>query len=176
MAKVTRIAFDRRSKAKRKLDKFDELPSFDPVRNTKGDCELLVTESTFYVLMSDGEGWQKVAAFTLESVRGHMADRRYLRHCLLDEVKRSECQHDYKGGHRRRPGKYCVKCHEPRPRKWTTCNEINTKCLNERGLMSWSRKVCDERDIYCRRRKGHDGDCSWGGSPRPRPNNVLTLG
>jgi hypothetical protein len=154
VSNVTHIEFDRRSKALRALEKLDTWPAFDEAKNPAGDYTLWANDKTLHVLLSDGTRWHSVARFVAESVARHMTKAAYLRRQQRDEIKRAECQHDYKGKYRKHPGPNCVKCREPRPKKWVACRARNAK-----------KKNCDYKDLYCRRRKGHIGDCSWGGRP-----------
>jgi hypothetical protein len=172
MSNVTHVEFDRRSKALRALEKLDTWPAFDEAENTAGEYILWANDKTLHVLLSDGTRWHSVACFVAESVARHMTNAAYLRRRQRDEIKRAECQHDYKGKFRKHPGPNCVKCREPRPKKWVACGARNTKCPP--GY--WSHEICAYKDRHCRRRKGHTGDCSWGGRPADLADgNVVEL-
>ncbi len=160
MAKVTRIAFDKRSKACRKLDKLNELPKLDPVEDTAGSYLLWSDGETLFVFVSDGKQWVNQVEYDAESIIDHIYGARQGRRALRDEIKRAECQHDYKGPWRKTVGDYCVKCREPRPKKWEKCYSLRPDCENR-----WDPSICPYNERHCRRRKGHTGNCSWGGRP-----------
>lgn len=108
--------------------------------------------------LEDGPGgavWMCRAAYHEDHVVRHLIDRRAYRRRLEKRLVQLRCDHDFNS-------RRCVKCNEPKPLKRPTCGSRPT---------TWTLRKPDgrvsryKRSPRCRRRRGHDGDCSWADDP-----------
>lgn len=99
--------------------------------------------------------WDARTKYDQKKLISHFYDRSAHRRRTQRRIKQLNCAHTF---NRRE----CTKCGAEKPRKYRNCRSRPTS-------WTWRKKdgtkSCFERSPTCRRRLGHEGDCSWEHDP-----------
>lgn len=153
---VIRVAFGGANRIRVQLEEMAALP--EPSLDDLGLATIHSDGRSVTVLeavkMGDGElGWDIIATFDEDKLRRYLFKQRAVRNRLQRRIKRAECEHEF--GRER-----CSLCGEPRPRKYRICG---------RRPRTWvAAQSAYKHTPRCRRREGHEGDCSWKSDPGSR--------
>jgi hypothetical protein len=132
-----------------------------PDGETAADGLALFSDGEYLILLQDGE---HIAKWQQDKLRTYMT----LRSAALSRAKRrmqqAKCKHDYNSS------RICRRCGHQREKLLCCKDKPGTEADYMAGLAyPWSTIVNGTRvsgyrfrkRVWCRRRKGHDGRCSW---------------
>lgn len=157
---VRRVAFRELDKLEECIEEMYALPEID-ASDKVGDRGIFSDGEVVSVLeiVADERGrpvWVRRESYDHDVLIKHLNDRQLHRRRLERKVRQLRCDHDYNRQRR------CTKCNAYKPIHHPNCRSVPS---------SWSWKTKDgapsrfKRMPRCRRRLGHEGDCSWVGDP-----------
>jgi hypothetical protein len=156
---VLHVAFRALDKLEARINELYALPEIEE-SDRVGD-RTIFTDGEVVCLLEveigpDGERlWVRREEYDHEMLVRHLNARRSHRRRLERRVQRLRCDHCFNSAR-------CIKCNEPKPVKYRLCRAVPSH---------WTWRTKDgrssrfKRTPRCRRRLGHDGDCSWVGDP-----------
>jgi hypothetical protein len=161
--RVIPVAFRELDQLEERLDGLSELP---PVEGHEPGDVTLHTDGNVVSIVElveddDGHGraWERVAVYDEATLVDWLLQHRSVRRRLLKRIAQKRCAHDYGLNGR---ATRCCKCRQERPVKYRQCRARPA---------AWSGAASKyDRTPICRRRRDHDGPCSWEGDPGCRKN------
>lgn len=155
--KVLRVAFGELGRLEQKREQLYEWPA--PEDHELGHVTIHADGEAFWILElcrgPGGEpGWVVRGRYRQAEMQTYLVSVRATANRLDRMIAQRRCAHDFD---KRRK---CVHCGTVKPPKYRLCRRRPGSWVNEASRY--------DATPICRRRQGHDGDCSWASDPGSR--------